>query len=261
MKIARKMKIIRKYCPLLMKVILAFFLLTHASRADNYDDEFSRFDEKFTKQNTVEIYDPLEKINRKVFGFNEAVDKYFIQHLVGAYQKGVPKPIKKSVRNFLTNLSIPISCFNSILQGKTDNSLATFSSFIINTTLGVGGLFDIAHSKKIDYEKEDFGRTLLHYKIKSGAYLILPILGPSSLRDFGGSLVDKSLDPLSLNYAEIGGEREIIKRDEMFILAGASSFDTREKLDSAINDLRKESLDLYASIRSVYLQNRNFQVE
>ena len=117
------------------------------------EDDF----ENYSSNNTPEIYDPLEKYNRKIFVFNDFCDRYFLEYVAKTYRKDVPKPARDSVRNFLNNLSAPISAFNSFLQGKTDNGLATVSNFLINSTIGIGGIFNVAESKNIRYKSEDFG--------------------------------------------------------------------------------------------------------
>jgi phospholipid-binding lipoprotein MlaA len=220
------------------------------------DEEFEAYE-----TSSVEIYDPLEKANRKVFTFNNAFDRYFFEHVAKAYRAGVPKTARNSVRNFLVNLSAPLSAVNSILQGKSDNALATISNFLINSTLGVGGLFDVASKKGIIYKTEDFGQTLGHYGTGTGSYLMIPFLGPSSTRDFSGWAVDKSVDPLGFNFLEIGGNEDLIESHNRIILAAVSGIDSRESLIDILDDVRRDSFDPYATIRSAYLQKRNTDVK
>jgi phospholipid-binding lipoprotein MlaA len=208
-----------------------------------------------------EIKDPLEKYNRKIFVFNDTFDRYFLEHLAKAYREKLPKPIRNMVRNFLTNLSLPVSTVNSILQGKTENSLATFSHFLINSTVGIGGLFDVAGEKNIRYNHEDFGQTLGHYGVDSGIYIMIPFLGPSSTRDLGGLVVDKSINPVEFNLLEIGGETDLIGADYRFAIAAASGVDKRESLLDIIEDVRNDSFDFYATLRSAYIQKRNSEIK
>lgn len=215
------------------------------------DDEFETYETE-----EKEIYDPLEKYNRKIYAFNDALDRYFLECVAKTYRQGVPKNLRNVIRNFVTNLSLPISTFNSLLQGKVDNGLATFSNFLINSTIGVGGLFNVATKKGIRYSPEDFGQTLGHYGMTSGAYLILPILGPSSTRDFGGLLVDKSVNPIEFNFLEVGGTTNLIDVKYRIGIATTSGIDQREALIDIIDDIRRESFDPYATIRSAYLQKR-----
>jgi phospholipid-binding lipoprotein MlaA len=205
----------------------------------------------------TEIYDPLEKVNRKIFAFNEVFDRYFFEHVARGYRDYVPKPIRNSTSNFLHNLSLPIVVVNSALQGDLNNSMASFSTFLINTTIGIGGLFDVARSKKIRYNSEDFGQTFAKYKIGQGPYLVLPFLGPSDLRDATGLAVEKLVDPLAFNVLEVGGSRELIENEEAYGLAAMTAIDVRVSLLDTIDDIRKNSFDVYATIRSAYLQKRN----
>ena len=205
--------------------------------------------------------DPYEKFNRKIYSFNDAFDRYFFEHVAKAYRHGIPQPARKIIRNFLNNLSLPVSAVNSILQGKIDNSLATFSNFIINTTIGLGGMFDIAVQKGIFYKHEDFGQTLGHYGVGSGAYLVVPFLGPSSSRDFGGWLTDRGVDPLGFNLLEIGGKTDLVESNYRIALALMSGIDKRESLLDIVDDVRKDSFDPYATIRSAYLQKRENEIK
>jgi phospholipid-binding lipoprotein MlaA len=223
-------------------------------------DEEAEYAE-FELQTSEEIYDPLEKMNRKIFIFNDYFDRYFFEHVAKFYHKGVPQGARMSIRNFLLNLSLPISAVNSLLQGNVDNTLSTFSNFLINTTVGFGGLFDVAGDKGIKYRVEDFGQTLGHYRTGSGAYLVLPFLGPSSVRDLGGLIVDKSANPFELNFLEFGGREDFINNNVRLGLAGASAVDKRESLIDIIDSIKADSFDPYATYRSAYLQKRQTDIK
>jgi len=229
--------------------------------SQSYDDEFSAFESEFASKKTDEIYDPLEKMNRKIFSFNEFVDINLTRPVAKTYHDYVPNFIRKSLKNFTTNLSSPICAFNSFAQGKFDNGLATSSSFLINSTIGVFGLFDIASSKKIYYEKEDFGQTLGHYGVNTGPYLILPVLGPSNLRDLAGFATDLTIDPLAFNYLELGGSTESIDNNIKLSNSLIYNLNYRENLLDPIDDIRKDSFDVYATFRSVYNQQRQSKIQ
>jgi phospholipid-binding lipoprotein MlaA len=232
-----------------------------AATSGNFSiDEDAEFD-SFADDNSAEIYDPLEKYNRKIFTFNDTLDRYIFEHVARAYRNGIPSPARTILRNFLNNLSLPISAANSILQGKVDNSLATISNFLINTTVGVGGLFDVAGQKGIAFRREDFGQTLGHYGVTSGAYLMIPLLGPSSTRDFTGFAVDKSVDPMGFNVLNIGGKEGLVEGDYRFAAGALLALDIRESLLDIIDDIRKDSFDPYATIRSAYLQKRVTEIK
>jgi len=240
-------------------LILFSFNSYSAKMDDISQDDFD--DIEFTSENKFQIKDPLEKYNRKIFSFNESVDKCCIEYVARAYRKGMPKFARTSIRNFLNNLYSPISVFNSVLQGKTDNSLSNFSSFLINTTVGIGGIFDVAGKKGINYNQEDFGQTLGHYGFNYGFYIVLPILGPSSGRDFSGFLVDKSVNPIELNFLDIGGEENFINSNYRIGIAMMSGIDKRESFIDIIDDIRQDSFDPYATLRSAYIQRRDSEIK
>ncbi len=223
-----------------------------------YDD--SEFEEVYS-ENEVKIYDPLEKYNRKIYKFNDAFDRYFFEHIAQTYRKQVPHKIRISVRNFLVNLTLPISAFNSLLQGKSDNFFATTSTFLINSTIGLGGLFNIAETKKIQYKPEDFGQTLGYYGINSGPYIMLPFLGPSSGRDFSGLVTDLVVDPFQFNSLGVGSNKALFNDNNLFAVNTARAIDEREKLINVISDVRQDSFDSYATFRSMYLQKRQSDIK
>ncbi len=209
-----------------------------------------------------EVYDPLEKINRKMFNFNEFIDQYFIEHLARGYRNYVPKPARKSVRNFIDNLALPFTTINSLLQGKMDNSMASFGTFLINTTLGIGGLFDVAKHKGVKYEKEDFGQTFGKYGFKSGPYLFLPFFGPTNLRDLTGISTTLLIDPLGFNISGIGEKEQFLGNNNILISEKVIfTIDVREGLLDTIDNIRQDSFDPYSTIRSAYAQRRNFLIE
>lgn len=221
----------------------------------NFNDDYQGED-NFKIGNDQIIYDPFEPFNRKVFAINETLDKYFAEPVVKEYRKQVPRPIRNSVRSFLNNLSAPFSVINSLLQGDGHNAMASFSSFLINSTVGIAGIFDVAGDKNIQYNQEDFGQTLAKYGSGSGPYLVLPVVGPSNLRDFTGFVTEKLVNPLTFNALDIGGKRELVNSHISLFLALSSGIDTRESLIEVLDDMRKNSFDTYATIRSAYLQRR-----
>lgn len=221
------------------------------------DNEF----ENYQSMTTVLINDPYEKINRKIFAFNDIFDRYFFEHVAKTYRKAVPNPAKKVIRNFLSNISLPISAVNSLAQGKIDNSLATFSTFLINSTLGCAGLFNIAQTKGIEYKFEDLGQTLGYYNINQGSFIMLPGLGPSTSRDFFGLVVDKAINPFSFNALEIGGNSTLVDNEFLIATGSLYSIDTRESLIDIIEDIRQDSFDAYATIRFAYLQKRVREIQ
>lgn len=248
---------IKKFLPLVFFLFLSINSL--AKEADISEDEFAEYEKEFSSSEE-EIYDPYEKTNRKIFVFNDFLDRNIFTPVARAYGNYVPTPLKKGIRNFTTNITLPISTINSFAQGKVNNGLATFSNFLINTTIGIGGLIDVAGNKNISYTKEDFGQTFAHYGSKSGPYLMLPIIGPSTLRDASGSALSSAIDPMGFNILQVGGSENFVEAEYRISNTLISSVDTREDLLKVTDDLRKESFDLYATVRSLYIQNRNAKI-
>ncbi|MEO0498908.1 MAG: VacJ family lipoprotein, partial [Pseudomonadota bacterium] len=142
-------------------------------------------------------YDPFEPLNRKDFGFNNAVDQAIIGPVARGYIKTVPEPARDGVSNALSNLNAPTVFVNDVLQAKPQRAAETFSRFLINSTIGLGGIFDVAGAGEngIEAHSEDFGQTMGHWGVPSGAYIVAPFLGPTNLRDTVGSFVDRAFDP------------------------------------------------------------------
>jgi phospholipid-binding lipoprotein MlaA len=199
-----------------------------------------------------EANDPLEPMNRYFFAVNSGMDELLIKPFAGYYNIALPDPAKDSVRSFLRNLRTPVILFNDLFQGEGGRAGDTAARFAINTTLGIGGLFDVADWWfGMPYHDEDFGQTLAVWGSGEGIYLHLPLLGPSNPRDAGGKLVDYVLDPLTwvgyvYNVSWINTTR--------FAVEG---LDTRARNLETIAELQKGSVDFYATIRSLYRQHRN----
>ena len=219
-------------------------------------DEFDFEENEFS---SIKINDPFEKINRKTYKFNNLVDKALLKPVANLYHY-TPQPIRSATRNFLNNLSLPLSAFNSLMQGKIDNSLATTSTFLINSTIGIFGMIDVASNRGILYNKEDFGQTLANYGMKSGPYIVLPILGPSSTLNLTGEIIDRAISPFGFNSLNLFSKQPLLKNENRIILTITSGIDKRDQLDPLITSVNKESLDPYATIRSAYLQNRQFEI-
>lgn len=201
-------------------------------------------------ENGIAMSDPFEEQNRMVMSFNQGADKMVIFPAIKGYRAVTPKPVRKGLSNFLTNLSSPMNLVNQILQGDLQGSRTVLLRTVINTTVGVGGIFDVAGHEGIEHEQEDFGQTLAVWGVDHGPYMVLPIIGPSSLRDYGGYLVDSTADPLRW-YA--------INEDKQF-LSGvrfvASYLNLRDSLMDTQQELERSSFDYYAAVRSTYYQYR-----
>jgi len=199
--------------------------------------------------------DPLEGYNRFMFKANDLVDQAVMQPVAMGYRTVVPKPARNGVRNFLHNLRTPVNAANNLLQGNIRDMAADLSRFVINTTIGLAGLIDVAKDAGLPYKPEDFGQTLGTWGVPHGAYLVLPLLGPSSLRDATGLLVDSFADPVRLYLYNTHQEALYYTR------VGLIGLDEREALLDAVYDLRKHSIDFYAATRSAYFQQRQAMLE
>lgn len=198
------------------------------------------------------VADPLEGFNRAVFVFNDKLYMYGLRPIAKGYARVVPTFARKGVKNFFNNLFFPIRFVNDLLQGKGEAAGMEFSAFFINTTLGFGGLNDFAQKYVgIQLQDEDFGQTLGSYGIGNGFYLMLPVLGPSSLRDAVGRAGDWLIDPI--NYAQ-----------PWQLSWGAWGLEKVSWTSFHIGEyeaFKKASIDPYAAMRNAYIQNRNALVK
>lgn len=201
-----------------------------------------------------EANDPLEPMNRYFFELNYAADELLFKPLAGWYYIALPNFAQDGVRNVLRNVHSPVVLANDLFQGETDRAGVTVSRFLVNSTMGLGGLFDIASRMGLDYHDEDFGQTLAVSGVGEGPYLMLPLLGPSNPRDAAGMAVDMLFDPLTY-VGMFGGVNNIGLGASV-----VSGVDTRARNLKTLDEIRKGSLDYYATIRSLYRQRRNDEI-
>lgn len=207
-----------------------------------------------TTRSVSEVNDPFEGYNRAVFAFNEVVDKAVIEPVARGYRAVIPTPARKGVRNFLRNLRSPLQIGHQVLQGDFEGAANATTRTVVNTLIGVGGLFDVAGYEGIKHEEEDFGQTFAVWGVKESPYVVLPLMGPSTLRDSVGLAIDGFIDPLRLYLFNIDEEHW------HYIRTGTGIIDQREALLDVIDDLRRNSFDYYAAVRSAYIQNRNAMI-
>lgn len=203
-----------------------------------------------TERHAGEIYDPFEPVNRKVFAVNDALDQTLAEPVARGYRAGVPSGIRIGLRNVLSHLKSPIVLANEVLQGDMDGAGTVLFRTVVNTFAGFGGLVDVASWEGIEHEGEDFGQTLAVWGVDHGPYLVLPLFGSSSMRDASGMMVDTLADPVRLYL--FNTDRE----NWYYIKAGAGALDKREALLDPLEDLRRNSFDYYAAVRSAYYQRR-----
>ena len=203
-----------------------------------------------TNDTSPNIPDPMEDMNRVILKMNENTDKNVILPIAKGYRKVTPDFVRGAVRNFLTNLNSPIIIGNELLQGDITGAGNATARVIINTLAGFGGILDLAEMGGIEHEPEDFGQTLATWGVGDGMYIMLPLLGPSSLRDATGALVDGYADPLRIYLFNIDEE------PLHYVRVGAGLLAKREELIEVVDDLRRNSFDYYAAVRSAYVQHR-----
>ena len=207
-----------------------------------------------------EIYDPLNGYNRIMTSFNDSVYVNVLTPVATGYKKVLNKDVRESVSNFFSNLYFPVRFVNNVLQGKVANATEETGRFVVNSTLGIFGLFDIAKSEYgLQEHKEDFGQTLGSYGVGSGPHIVLPIFGPSNLRDTFGMFPDAYLSPI--DYKE---RNWFTVTDTWQEFAALKSYESINKFSFDVEQyekLKEDAVDLYPYLRDVYEQYRNKQIE
>ncbi len=199
------------------------------------------------------ISDPNEAANRGIHAFNVGLDTAVARPLGKVYDTVLPKPVKLGVSNFSGNMDLPGDILNNILQGRDENAVHNFFRFAINSTLGVGGLFDPANSFGLTHRKTDFGETLHVWGAPEGNYVELPVLGPSTERDTVGTVVDKFINPVSI----------LVDGTAATTITGAkvaSKIGDRGRYSETVDSVLYDSADGYAQARLLYLQNRRYEL-
>jgi phospholipid-binding lipoprotein MlaA len=197
--------------------------------------------------------DPFEDTNRKIFDFNQVVDRNVLVPVAKAYRTVLPDVVRDSIRDFLYNLREPLIFANDTLQADFERAGQTVARFVLNSTLGVGGLIDVAGRwGQLPYHEQDLGITLGVWGIPEGPYLVIPILGPSDPRDLGGQVAEGFGDPF--NKLVTGNPFTLYWIP--FVRGGVSGIDQRSRYIETLADIERTSLDYYATIRSLYRQRR-----
>ncbi len=195
--------------------------------------------------------DKLEGYNRAVFSFNKSIDDYFLAPVARGYRYAVPQWGRNRVRDFYNNLQEPRNFVNSLLQGDIEGGFRAFWRAIVNTTFGVAGTYDVAAGFGLHEKDKYFSQTLGLYGLNAGDYFILPLMGPSTYRDFAGFVVDNFMEPDT--YIEPTGAAIAIN--------GAEIISKRERLLDVTDQMEADSFDLYSTHKSSYLQNRKKNIE
>ena len=221
-----------------------------AATAPGGDDDFDALYGGAGNTGSAAAYDPWEPFNRKVHTFNNAVDRGIARPLATAYTHVVPRFARTGVSNFFSNLRAPVTITNQLLQGRGADAWDSLGRFLMNSTLGIGGLFDPASKAMVPRRNEDFGQTLGAWGWRRSRYVELPFFGPRTVRDVFGLAGDIPLSPIRR-----------IEEDKLRIgLQGLQLVDTRAQL-LAIDDLRDTAVDEYSLVRDAWMQRRNYQIE
>ncbi|MBE8191205.1 MAG: VacJ family lipoprotein [Alphaproteobacteria bacterium] len=194
--------------------------------------------------------DPQERFNRKMFAVHQQIDRFAIRPLAKTYEI-IPSSLRRTIRNFFYNVQSPVTFVNDVLQGEKARADTTLTRFLLNSTIGFGGIFDPATSLGHKYHREDFGQTLAVYGVPPLPYSFTPGIGPTPWRDFGGMLIDIAFNPVT--YFGVGA---------VWTVSGLviQAVDARANADTTLVQIEKTSIDFYASIRSLYYQNRESRI-
>ena len=204
--------------------------------------------------------DCFEKVNRASFALNQGLDKVIFKPVAKGF-RSLPPPIKSGTSNALTNLSNLITIPNNVLQGDFKTAGINTGRLVVNTTLGILGIFDVAEKMGFpEYEKEDYGQTFCKWGMGPGCYLVLPVLGPTTIRDTLGSFANVMGGDPYYNLS-VNGNNEYLDGKLYAATKTISAIDFRAKNIETLDNLEKNSLDFYASVRSVYLQDRENKIK
>ena len=226
-------------------IILSFLISVNSLAADSSKD--------------YDVKDCFKGVNRGIFAFNKALDNIIVEPLATGYRK-LPSPIRTGTSNFLSNLSLLSTIPNNVLQGDLGLAGKNTSRLLINSTVGILGLFDPATSFGLNnYEREDYGQTLAKWGVDEGCYIVLPVLGPSTLRDTTGKLVNYFGGDPWYNIT-VRKDTQYVSDFDYYASVGIYGVDFRAKNLESFNNLEENSMDFYASVKSLYLQDRKKKI-
>ncbi len=206
-----------------------------------------------SKRDHSEVYDPLESINRSFFTFNQKLDRNAALPAATFYRSAVPNGLRTGIHNFLNNINLPITFANDLLQFEFERAGHAAARFGLNTTLGILGVMDVATERGFARHTEDFGQTMAVYGMPGGPYMVLPLLGSSQPRDFAGRYVDHYFN--AFGYLAWDG-----KVYYSLLQSGLSLVDARSRNIDTLRAIERQSVDLYATMRSLHYQNRANQI-
>jgi len=245
----------KRILSIILAILISQFLIVNSLIADSDGKlELSK-----SKNSQSEVKDCFEGLNRGIFAFNQGLDKIVFKPLAHGYRK-MPQPLKSGTSNMLNNISNVVTIPNNVLQGQIHDAGINSLRLIINTTLGIFGIFDVASYYGIQkLEKEDYGQTLGAMGVDEGCYLVLPVLGPSTARDAVGSLANFIGGDAWYNVT-VANDTHYFSESDYYLSRVTAGVDFRAKNLEAFDSLEKTSLDLYASVKSLYLQDRERKI-
>jgi len=231
---------------------LSLFMATSSIAGSDGQNELS-------KNTNGQVKDCFEKVNRGIFAFNQAIDGLIFEPLAKGYRH-LPSPIRTGTSNFIGNISTLLTIPNNVLQGDFGVAGKNTLRFVVNSTIGIVGLFDPASAIGLNtYEKEDFGQTLGRWGVGEGCYIVLPVLGPSTARDTLGSLGNYMGGDAWYNVT-VRNDTRYFSDFDYYASKGVGGVDFRAKNFDDINNLEENSIDFYASVKSLYLQDRQKKI-
>ena len=214
---------------------------------------------KLSKKNSGVVKDCFESVNRATFKFNQVLDGVIFEPLAKAYRI-LPSPVRSGTSNALDNISNLVTIPNNILQGEFKKAGENTVRLVVNTTVGILGIFDVAQAMGLsEYEKEDYGQTLGVMGVGEGCYLVIPVLGPSTVRDTGGSFASLLGGDAWYNVT-VRNDTQHFADFDYYASRATTGVDFRAKNIESLNNLEKNSMDFYASVRSLYLQDRQQKI-
>ena len=237
------------------KIIITFFIsimfLSNVSAGTDGENNLSK--------KSKPVKDCFESVNRATFALNQGLDKVLFKPIAKTYRV-LPSSIRTGTSNVLINLSSLITIPNNILQGEFITAGVNTGRFVVNTTVGILGIFNVAKEMGFsDYEKEDYGQTFGVWGVGAGCYVVLPVLGPSTIRDTAGSFINiMGGDPYYNVSAH--GNNQYLDRSDYMLTKTLTAVDFRAKNLETLDNLEKNSMDFYASVRSLYLQDRQRKI-
>ena len=246
----------KKLFSIVILILFSQFQMLNAVAGSDGETEIS----SNKNNNQAEVKDCFETINRGVFAFNQGLDKAVFKPLAKGYRK-LPQPVRSGTSNVISNLGNVVTIPNNILQGQMKDASMNSLRLIINSTLGIAGIFDVASYYGIEKrDKEDYGQTLGTWGVGEGCYFVLPVLGPTTVRDSIGSIVNVMGGDAWYNVT-VANDTQYFNEADYYLSRVTSGVDFRAKNLESFDSLEKTSIDLYASIRSLYLQDRQRKIQ